>query len=195
GCAAGAFGRVTAGAFDPAVERLMGAWGFHRQRETAPSPAEVAAAREAVAAAVVRVDGDHVSVPSRHAQLDCGGIGVGYGIDRAIAALRSSGIQRAFLDVSGDCYGLGAPPGESGGWLVGIAGSSKSVRLRDRALATSSNTASVIRLQGRLIGHIMNPATGQPADMRRQVTMVAPTATAADALSTAALVSGARSNA
>jgi len=194
--AAEGFRRLTRGAFDPAVEPLMRTWGFHRPRRTAPSAAEIAEARQAVTAAVVRLDGDAVSLPSAHTQLDFGGIGVGYGIDRAIAVLRGGhGIRCGFIDVSGDCYGLGAPPGEPEGWTVGIAGTAQTMRLRDRALATSSNTASVIRLQGRLVGHIMNPATGYPADMHRQVTMVGPTATAADALSTAALVSGARSNA
>lgn len=193
--AAEGFRRLTRGAFDPAVEPLMRTWGFHRPRRTVPSAAQIAEARQAVTAAVVRLEGDAVSLPSMHTQLDFGGIGVGYGIDRAIAVLRAHGIGRGFIDVSGDCYGLGAPPGQPEGWAVDIAGTSKTLRLRDRALATSSNTASVIRLQGQLVGHIMNPATGYPADMHRQVTIVAPTATAADALSTAALVSGARSNA
>ena len=193
--AAEGFRRVTRGAFDPAVEPLMRTWGFHRPRQTAPSTAEIAEAREAVIAAVVRLDRNTVSLPSAHTQLDFGGIGVGYGIDRAIAVLRAHGIRRGFIDVSGDCYGMGAPLGHPEGWPVGIAGTSKTVYLRDTALATSSNTVSVIRLQGKLAGHIMNPATGYPADMLRQVTMVAPTASAADALSTGALVSGAPSNA
>ena len=36
------------------------------------------------------------------------------------AVLRGAGIRRAFLDVSGDCLAIGAPPGEPG-WLVEIA--------------------------------------------------------------------------
>jgi thiamine biosynthesis lipoprotein len=192
--AAEGFRGLTRGAFDPAVEPLMRAWGFHRTSETAPNATELAEARAAVVAAVVRLDGDAVSLPSAHTQLDFGGIGVGYGIDRAIAVLRRQGIWRGFIDVSGDCYGLGNPPGEPAGWPVEIAGTAKTVRLRNTGLATSSNTASVIRLQEQVIGHVMNPATGYPADMHRQVTMVAPTAIAADALSTGALVSGARSN-
>jgi thiamine biosynthesis lipoprotein len=184
------FRAQTAGAFDPAVEPLMRTWGFHRPRGTAPSEAEIADARAAVAAAVVRLDGDVVSLPSAHTQLDLGGIGVGYGIDRSIAVLRSLGIQRALVDVSGDCYGLGAPPGEPEGWRVDIAGTSQTVRLRDAGLATSANSASVIRWGSQVIGHVMDPASGRPADGRRQMTVVARTAIAADALSTAALVAG-----
>jgi thiamine biosynthesis lipoprotein len=188
--AAERFRAQTAGAFDPAVEPLMRTWGFHRPRRTAPTAAEIAEARAAVAAAVVRLAGDVVSLPSAHTQLDLGGIGVGYGIDRSIAVLRTMGIQRAFVDVSGDCYGLGTPPGEPEGWRVDIAGTSETVRLRDEALATSANSASVIRLGRQVIGHVMDPATGRPAVGRRQMTVVARTATAADALSTGALVAG-----
>jgi thiamine biosynthesis lipoprotein len=188
--AADAFRAQTTGAFDPAVEPLMRLWGFHRPRQTPPTESEVASAREAVAAAMVRLEGDIVSLPSAHTQLDFGGIAVGYGIDRAVAVLQRSRIRRAFVDVSGDCYGLGAPPGQPGGWQVDVAQTSKTVQLRDAGLATSANSASVIRLGRQVLGHVMDPATGRPAAGHRQMTVVAPTAIAADAHSTGALVSG-----
>ena len=192
--AAEGFRTLTQGAFDPAVEPLMRAWGFHQHRFSAPTVREIETAREAVAAAVVRLEGGLATLPSGHTQLDFGGIGVGYGIDRAVAVLQQFGIERAFIDVSGDCYGLGAPPAEPEGWPVQIAGTSKIVRLRDAGLGTSANTASVLEWQGKLIGHVMNPATGYPADGKRQTTVRAPTAIAADALSTAALVRGIGAN-
>src|SRR5205807_4069422 len=99
---AAAFRRATGGAFNVAVEPLMRAWGFHRPRTTPPSASELAEARAAVATAVVRLAGDVARLPSAHTQLDFGSIGVGYGIDRALAVLRARGIRRAFLDVSGD---------------------------------------------------------------------------------------------
>ena len=190
--AAAAFQAQTAGrgAFNVAVEPLMRAWGFHRVRRDEPSEREIAEARDAVRTAVVRLRDDSVSLPQAHTQLDFGGIAVGYGIDRAIGVLRAAGIRRAFVDVSGDCYGMGAPPGEPEGWNVKIAGSTRTVRLRDAALATSSNNESVIHLGRRVLGHVMDPASGRPADTHRQVTIVAGAAMAADALSTAALVSG-----
>jgi len=179
--AAERYRQESGGSFNAAIEPLMRAWGFHRPLEGPPSPAEITEAREAVAAAVVQLDGDRVRLPSAHTQLDFGGIGVGYGIDRAVAVLRAHGVRRAFIDVSGDCYGLGAPPGEPEGWRVDIAGTTRTVRLRDAAVATSAN--SVTR-------HVMDPRTGYPVDSRRQVTITARTAIAADALSTAALITG-----
>ncbi len=192
---AGALKRETGGAFDVAVEPLMRAWGFHRARTTAPRPSELAEARAAVAAAVVVLDGDVARLPSAHTQLDFGSIGVGYGIDRALQVLRGRGLSRAFLDVSGDVAALGAPPGESG-WLVEIADPDRrgrvvrAVQLRDAALATAANTESTVRYGSLVAGHVMDPATGWPARALEQASVVTRTATAADALSTAMLVSG-----
>ena len=109
--------------------------------------------------------------------------------------LAAHGIRSAFLDISGDCYALGAPPGEPG-WRVAIADSARpgtliaETTLRDTALATSANTVSVIRYGARVRGHVMNPMSGYPAEAPRQVSVVAKTGAAADVLSTAMLVSG-----
>jgi len=195
--AAERFRTLTDGAFDPAIEPLMRAWGFHARRTSPPTSAELAEAREAVRAARVSVTGRSATLASASAQLDLGGIGVGYGLDRMAAVLRGAGIRRAFLDVSGDCLAIGAPPGEPG-WLVEIAdparvgGRSGSVRLRDAALATSANTVSVVHWGRSIRGHVMNPATGYPAAALVQATVLARTGLEADALSTAMLVSPSR---
>ena len=192
---AAAFHRQSGGAFNVAVEPLMRVWGFHRPRRSEPSAAEVAEAEAAVRSAVVLLEGDRATLESGHTQLDFGGIGVGYGIDRAIAVLRARGIERAFLDVSGDCYALGAPPGRSG-WPVAVADplhSGRTIRewsLADRAIATSANTVSVVRYGDHVRGHVMDPASGYPADATLQATVVTRTAVAADALSKTLLVSG-----
>jgi thiamine biosynthesis lipoprotein len=188
--------QATAGAFNPAVEPLMRAWGFHVPRATEPSRAEIREARDAVRTARIVVNGDRVTVPHAATRLDLGGIGVGYGLDRAASVLRRLGIRSAFLDVSGDCIAIGAPPGQEDGWPVEIAGaeigsgSMASTRLRDAALATSANTMSVVRYGRAVRGHVMNPETGWPADGLVQVSVVARTGIEADALSTAMLVSG-----
>lgn len=195
--AAEQFRRGTEGAFNVAVEPLMRAWGFHRPRTTEPSPAEIGEAREAVGAAVVALDGDRACLPNTQTQLDFGGIGVGYGIDRALAVLRARGIRRALIDVSGDMGALDAPPGERG-WLVEIADPDHpgktvgATHLCESALATSGNSESVVRYGARVLGHVLNPATGWPAHALRQATVVARTALEADALSTAMLISGRR---
>src|SRR2546422_8834402 len=196
---AGLFKRATGGAFDVAVEPLMRVWGFHRPRTSAPTPAELAAAREAVQAAVVELDGDVARLPSAHTQLDFGAIGVGYGIDRALEVLRAHGLRRAFIDVSGDMAAIGAPPGEPG-WQVDIADPDRAragravatTRLRDAALATAANTDSIVRYGSLVAGHVMDPKTGGPARALPQASVVTRTAGAAGALSTAVVGTGRR---
>src|SRR6266487_4012595 len=168
---AAAFKRATGGAFNVAVEPLMRVWGFHRHRGSAPTAAVLVEAREAVLAAVVELDGDVARLPSAHTQLDFGAIGVGYGIDRALELLRVRGLRRALIDVSGDVA---------------------ATRLRDAALATAANTESIVRYGSLVAGHVMDPATGWPACALTQASVVTRTAVAADALSTAMLVTGRR---
>jgi thiamine biosynthesis lipoprotein len=195
--AAEGFRAETGGAFDPAVEPLMRAWGFHAARTGPPGPAELDEARAAVRAASVRVEGRQAALGSASTRLDLGGIGVGYGLDRMADVLRRAGIRRAFLDVSGDCLAIGAPPGEPG-WLVEIADPTTPGRVRgrtrlcDAALATSANTVSVVRWGRAVRGHVMNPVTGYPASALIQATVTARTGIEADALSTAMLVAPAR---
>ena len=120
--AAERFRALTDGAFDPAIEPLMRAWGFHARRTSPPTSTELAGgARGGAGGRASSLEpGDRRPSRSAAAQLDLGGIGVGYGLDRMAAVLRGAGIRRAFLDVSGDCLAIGAPPGEPG-WLVEIA--------------------------------------------------------------------------
>jgi thiamine biosynthesis lipoprotein len=191
------FKTASEGAFNVAVEPLMRAWGFRGPRTGEPGAVELKEASAAVRAAVVTIEGDRVSLPSRITQLDFAGIGVGYGLDRAAALLRKRGVARGFLDVSGDCIALGAPPGAPG-WRVDLADPNRpgatvpGVLLRDRALATSANTVAVVRYGARVRGHVMNPDTGYPADRMLQASVVARTGLAADALSKAVLIKGSR---
>ena len=188
---------VTGGAYDAAVEPLMRLWGFHASRVTAPGTGEVAEAEAAVRAAVVVIDGDSVHLPARHTQLDLGGIGVGYALDRAAELLRANGVASALLDVSGDLIAVGAPPGRRG-WPVDIADGGSpgtghaTVEVRDRALATSSARGAAVRLGTIERGHLMNPRDARREPALRQATVLARTGLLADALSTALTVSGRR---
>ena len=74
--------------------------------------------------------------------------------------------------------------------FFGLTSPCTSAFLFARVVATSANNRSVVHF-GRLVrGHVMDPATGAPADRRLQSTVVATTAIAADALAKAALVLG-----
>ncbi len=89
-------------------------------------------------------------------------------------------------------FALGSPPGQFGGrWEVTLRNPFQPesplgmFRLRNRALGTSGAAFQQFVAEGRAYGHIIDPRSGEPAFGPASVTVLAPTAAAADALSTA----------
>ncbi len=86
---------------------------------------------------------------------------------------------------------------ESIGWTIGVAHPLApdkrlgEIWLRDRALATSGSTYQFFRAGGKRYSHIIDPRTGYPTTGVLATTVLAPTATEADAFSTAFFVLGA----
>ena len=124
--------------------------------------------------------------------IDMGGIGKGIALDAAARVLREAGRTVALLDFGGQVLAMGAPPGEPG-WIVDLADPDDRdrtlgrVRVRDLSLSTSAPGG---RRGPGGEGHIIDPRTGAPAGYSGSVTVAAPDATGADALSTALCVMG-----
>jgi len=87
-------------------------------------------------------------------------------------------------------------PEQTGGWVVGVKHPLRKgrrvaeIRLCDGALSTSGSGVQSLIYRGRRYGHIIDPRTGWPAQSLLSVTVVAPTAVLAEALSTAFFVLG-----
>lgn len=126
---------------------------------------------------------------------DLGAIGKGMALDEAAAVLRAAGVTRALLNFGGQVLALDAPPG-SDGWIVDVADPSNRARaahtltLVHASLSVTGNAERAIDAGGRRRGHVIDPRTGEPVDRAAAVAVIAPTATAADALSTALFVLG-----
>ncbi|MGH9661851.1 MAG: FAD:protein FMN transferase, partial [Bryobacteraceae bacterium] len=113
-------------------------------------------------------------------ELDPGGIGKGYAIDRMVEILRAAGIGTALLSAgSSSLYALGAPPGEPG-WKINVRHPRDESRtavelvLKDESMSTSGSYEKFFRAGGRLYSHIMDPRTGRPATGMLAVSVVAP---------------------
>ncbi|HZC42801.1 MAG TPA: FAD:protein FMN transferase, partial [Acidobacteriaceae bacterium] len=125
--------------------------------------------------------------------IDLGAIGKGYAVDRAAAVLRSCGIECALINSGGSTfYAMGCPPGQPG-WLVHLCDPSAQldprVLLNENSVSTSQQTPpSLLGLPS--FGHIIDAAAGEPLESATAVSVVAESATASDALSTALLVMG-----
>lgn len=191
------YSRTTDGAFDVTVGRLMKAWGFFRGRGHYPSGDELARAREETGWRRVTLDPATRTVRFLSpVELDLGGIGKGYAVDRVASLLRENGVRAALVESgSSSIYALGAPPGKSG-WEVHVpdpiarSRMLATVTLRDESISTSGNYEKFFRLDGRTYCHIMDPRTGSPVEGMLQTTVIAPSATDSDALSTALFVLG-----
>ena len=183
------------GAFDPTAEPLMRLWGFYRREGRLPSAAALDSARalmggyvhDAATATVVKTtDGTH---------FDLGGIAKGFAVDEAVAELKRRGANSALLDLGGNLYMLGSPPGREL-WRIGVRDPRDPKKYiaafagRDLAVATSGAYERFVTIDGRRYGHIMNPATGRPAEGLLSATVICASATLADGLSTTLFVLG-----
>jgi thiamine biosynthesis lipoprotein len=192
------YSRQSDGAFDITVGPLMRAWGFFRKNGRYPTRAELAHAQASVGWKKVQLDasGRTVTFDVPGMELDLGGIGKGYAVDRVVDILREAGVKSAVVDAgSSTLYALGAPPGKDG-WKVIVprpgdrSRAVAQVVLRDNSLSTSGSYEKFFRLNGKTYCHIMDPRTGEPVQGMLQTTVIASTGTASDALSTTMFVMG-----
>jgi thiamine biosynthesis lipoprotein len=192
------YSRRSEGAFDITVGPLVKAWGF---RDGPGRLANDSAAQEALGrVGYANVLLDSVKRTVRFArpgmEIDPGGIGKGYAVDRMIGALRRNGIERALVSAAGSSiYALGAPPGRDG-WQVNIRepgrteGATDRILLKDASISTSGSSEKSFRAGGQVYGHIFDPRTGRPVQGVLLVSVVAPRAIDSEAWTKAFFVNG-----
>jgi thiamine biosynthesis lipoprotein len=179
-----ALAAASRGAFDPTLEPLMVAWGFHRDGEPSPpSPVELSQALERVGyEAVQRFRVDGVATLNRHGrQLDVSGMLEGYAADRLSGELATFGVAHSLVQVGDEVRVQGRGP--HGLWRVGVPGTQTVLSITNRGLASAGHPDEPTST--------LNPGTGQlAASDVRHVTVLAPTAAEADGLATAVRVAG-----
>jgi thiamine biosynthesis lipoprotein len=176
------YSRESDGAFDITVGPLMRVWGFYKGTGHLPHRAEVRGAMAHVGYRNILLDPatNSVRFAKEGVEIDPGGIGKGYAVDRMVAILKEDGVTSALVSASGSSiYGLGAPPNQKG-WPIKIRDpkdASKSVAevwLHDSSLSTSGNYEKFFIAEGKLYSHIMDPRTGYPSEGMLSVSVVAP---------------------
>jgi thiamine biosynthesis lipoprotein len=176
------YSRESDGAFDITVGPLMKIWGFYKGSGRFPHRAEIVGALTKVGYGNIELDSANRTVRFTRSgvELDPGGFGKGYAVDRMAEVLKASGIQIALISASASSiYGIGAPPGEPG-WKLRIrdprnqSHTVAEVRLKDESMSTSGNYEKFFWAQGRMWAHIMDPRTGYPAQGALAVSVIAP---------------------
>lgn len=129
-------------------------------------------------------------------EIDLGGIGKEYAVDRAAKRLREEGAPPCLVNFGGDLATTAAPRVRRS-WRVGIEGKTpdapeRRIDLRQGALATSGDARRFLEKDGVRYGHILDPLTGWPVpDAPRSVTVAAESCTQAGMISTLAMLKGA----
>lgn len=193
-----AISALTDRAFDVTAGPLIECWGFNKRRGRKPTEDEIELARSLVDNQRLILDEERHTAELKTAgmRLNLGGIGKGFAIDRIADELTRQGIED-FLIHGGRSSILARGsdrPDRQFGWTIAIEHPMRpgirlgQITLRDRALATSGSGKQFFHYRGKRQGHVIDPRTGRPAGDYLSLTVVTPTATDADALSTACFV-------
>ncbi len=190
---AGACHEQSAGAFDATSGVLRRAWCFESAR--VPGEAELAPLLALIGWARVELTENTVRLPERGMELDFGGFGKEYAVDRAALALRESGAESALVNLAGDLAIIGAQP-DGSPWRVGLRHPRRDAMLlatlpvTSGGVATSGDYERFIEVDGVRHCHILDPRTGQSVRSFQSVTVHAGSCLVAGSAATIAMLKG-----
>ncbi len=196
---------ISGGAFDISVGPLVARWGFGigARVDERPSDLEIERLRSHMGAATLRVNrgngngGDSLGKNDPAVEIDLSAIAKGYGVDHVAEGLESLGRRDYLVEIGGEVRARGERPG-GGPWRVAIERPQDEgraihslVELQDRAMATSGDYRIFYIEGGKRFSHTIDPRTGRPVEGGpASATVVADTATEADAWATTLMVLG-----
>lgn len=184
--------RLSGGAFDPAIGRLVDQWGF--------GPTSLAGFSSAPGYpspwTAIEVEGERARRTADVA-LDFSGIGKGFAVDAVAAALRELGARHFLVEIGGELLGQGVKP-DFQPWWVDVEGPpdltavpTLRIALCGFAMATSGDYRRFREQGGTRLSHSIDPATAAPiANDVASVTVLHDSAMMADAWATAITVLG-----
>lgn len=186
----------TNGALDPSIYPLVQLWGFPTQEYRIPSKEEIDTLIPRVDFSQTSLDSDSLMLTlGQDMQIDFGAVAKGYTSEKIMELFRSHGIESAMISLGGNIQCLGHKK-DGTEWKIGIQNPDGGnplgiVTTHDQALVTSGDYQRYFEDCGKKYHHILDPATGLPADKGiTSITIVCQNATRADALSTALFVMG-----
>jgi thiamine biosynthesis lipoprotein len=185
--------RLSAGRFDITAGVLRRAWRFDGS-DRIPAPDDVAALVAALGWQRVDWQRPSLRLPAGM-EIDFGGIGKEYAVDRALRIARAQCKQPLLLNFGGDLASDG-PRRDGSAWQVGISpigseDSGKRIALQRGGVATSGDAHRFLLHDGRRYGHVLDATTGWPAPgAPHAVTVAASSCTLAGMLATLAMLQG-----
>ncbi len=193
------FEKISDGYFNPAIGKIIAAWGFHSDelpKGKLPSFDLIKdLVRHKPSMADIHIAANRVSSSNSYVSLDFGGFGKGFALDLAEDTLRKLGVKHAVLNAGGDINTLG-DHGERP-WIMAIRHPFvkwdviASVALKpDEDLYTSGNYERFREYEGIKYAHILNPYNGMPVNHIVSASVIDHNGALADAAATALTVAG-----
>ena len=183
---------LSAGAFDVTIQPLWKLFHSRSLQGRLPDAKEIQIAKEKIGWKHIDIQKDHICLNQPGAQVSLNGIAQGLAADMAQKALKARGIEHALID-TGELNASNHPaPTET--WKIGIQHSRKpenlcKANLKNRCMSSSGDYQTTFSDDYRH-HHLFDPRTGSSPTELANVTVIAPTAMEADALSTAVFVLG-----
>ena len=188
----------TDGHFNIAVYPLVKAWGFTTQKYNVPSEETITELLPLTEVKDVHFDekSGKVSLAKKNMGLDFGGIAKGYASQRLMDIFKEDGIPGGLVTLGGNTQLYRSKP-DGSDFAVGVQNPQDVedyvgvIRGSDEAIITSGIYQRFFERDGKKYHHIIDPATGAPADNTlSSATVICQDGTTADALATALMIMG-----
>ena len=179
----------TNGAFDITIGTLLKCWRNDDGAPRNPSPKEIDIARLHTGTNLLQLnEAEHtVMLSASGVQIDLGGIGKGYAVDRVAELLREWSIDVVLISGGySSVLALDAPP-EKKGWPLTLTNPAGRKEILARPFLQKGALSGSGVQKG---GHIIDPRTARAVEGRRAAWSSASNAATADALSTAFMIMG-----
>jgi thiamine biosynthesis lipoprotein len=190
----------TNGAFDITSTPLSKVWGFHTRQSTLPLPDDITSAQQTLGCQFLQLKNNAVSFDHPQLEINLGGIGKGYALDRCRQHFAGQQIENYLLHAGhSSILAHGNRKNSSTnnrGWQIALRHplipqrQLANIWLQDHAIGTSGDANQFFYHQGKRYGHVIDPRSGWPVQDTLSATVISHSAATADALATAFFVIG-----
>lgn len=176
--------RHSNGAFDPTIQPL---WDLYAQTAGKPGQRAISGLFNRIGWNKVNFDSRQISFARSGMAMTLNGIAQGFVTDRIANLLRLRGLNNVLVSM-GEIAAYGKRSSDQD-WRIGVSETAdgnpeETLSLKNQAIATSAPSGTVLDAAG-MVGHILDPLSGQPTAKWRRISVIHSSAAIADGLSTA----------
>ncbi len=170
------------GNFDVSLGPLSKVWRRSFRQGTLPDSVPLQEAKSRSGFEKLILENRKLTFLKANMQLDFGGIGKGYALDKMMEILKNEGLEYVLIETGSSILTANYPI-KNQGWPIVLNGIQ--VALKYQATSTSGASFQNVRINNTIYGHILDPKTGLGINHLQEISVVGNTAAEADWQSTA----------